>query len=105
MPKMHSKIPLETKNQVLQEVPKTIFMTPICVCSTTNTKGLQLFFKSMELYLPRGTPIYLASPSKPYLNPFPLQVDTKPLWHLWRGLQRLYEGGVLRWSPRSDYRQ
>jgi hypothetical protein len=71
MPKMHSKVSLETKNQVLQEVPKTIFMTPICVCSTTNTKGLQLFFKSMELYLPRGTPIYLASPSKPYLTPSP----------------------------------
>jgi hypothetical protein len=40
MPKMHAKVSLETKNQVLQEVPKTIFMTPICVCSTTNSRGL-----------------------------------------------------------------
>jgi hypothetical protein len=50
MPKMHSKIPLETKNQVLQEVQPIVRMTPICVCSTTNIKGLELFFKSMELY-------------------------------------------------------
>jgi hypothetical protein len=69
MPKMHSKVSLETKNQVLQEVPKTIFMTPICV--RTNIKGLELFFKSMELYLPEGVLIYLASPSKPYLTPSP----------------------------------
>jgi hypothetical protein len=46
----------------LSELP----MTPICVCSTTNSRGLELFFKSMELYLPEGVlPIYLASPLKP----------------------------------------
>jgi hypothetical protein len=46
-------------------------MTPICVCSTTNSRGLELFFKSMQLYLPEGVPIYLASPLKPYLSPSP----------------------------------
>jgi hypothetical protein len=39
--------------------------------STTNTRGLELFFKSMQLYLPEGVLIYLASPSKPYLSPSP----------------------------------
>ena len=71
MPKMHSKIPLETKNQVLQEVQPIVRMTPICVCSTTNIKGLELFFKSMELYLPEGVLIYLASPLKPRVSPLP----------------------------------
>jgi hypothetical protein len=46
-------------------------MTPICVCSTTNSRGLELFFKSMELYLPSGVPIYLASPLKPSVSPLP----------------------------------
>lgn len=73
MSAMHATIPLETKNQVLQEVSEAIRMTPICVCSTTNTKGLQLFFKSMELYLPSGVPIYLASRSKPVLSPLPFK--------------------------------
>jgi hypothetical protein len=54
---------------------KDFLMTPICVCSTSNQAGLELFFKSIELYSP-GVPIYLASPSKPYLSPLPLQVDT-----------------------------
>ena len=73
MQAMRSEIPLETKNQVLRQVQKDHSMTPICVCSTTNTKGLQLFFKSMELYLPHGVPIYLASPQKPRLSPAPLK--------------------------------
>jgi hypothetical protein len=46
-------------------------MTPICVCSTTNTRGLELFFKSMQLYLPSDVPIYLASRHKPFLSPLP----------------------------------
>jgi hypothetical protein len=46
-------------------------MTPICVCSTTNTRGLELFFKSMQLYLPSDVPIYLASRQKPFLSPLP----------------------------------
>jgi hypothetical protein len=62
---MHAEIPLETTNIARSA------MTPICVCSTTNSRGLELFFKSMELYLPEGVPIYLASPSKPYLSPSP----------------------------------
>jgi hypothetical protein len=69
-------------------------MTPICVCSTTNSRGLELFFKSMQLYLPEGVLIYLASPSKPYLSPSPYKWIPNTLWQLWRGLQRLYEGGV-----------
>ena len=68
---MLSEVPLGTPQTLLQEVQKAIPMTPICVCSTTNTKGLQLFFKSMELYLPHGVPIYLASPQKPRLSPSP----------------------------------
>ena len=68
---MHATIPLETKAEILQEVQPTLRMTPICVCSTTNTKGLQLFFKSMELYLPEGVPIYLASTSRPFTSPLP----------------------------------
>jgi hypothetical protein len=71
MPKMHAKVSLETKNQVLQEVQPIVRMTPICVCSTTNIKGLELFFKSMELYLPEGVLIYLASPLKPRVSPLP----------------------------------
>jgi hypothetical protein len=46
-------------------------MTPICVCSTTNSRGLELFFKSMQLYLPSDVPIYLASRQKPFLSPLP----------------------------------
>ena len=46
-------------------------MTPICVCSTTNKRGLELFCKSMQLYLPSDVPIYLASPLKPSLSPLP----------------------------------
>ena len=46
-------------------------MTPICVCSTTNSRGLELFFKSMQLYLPEGVLIYLASRQKPFLSPLP----------------------------------
>jgi hypothetical protein len=48
-------------------------MTPICVCSTTNSRGLELFFKSMQLYLPSGVPIYLASPLKPSVSPLPFK--------------------------------
>jgi hypothetical protein len=55
MSAMHAEDSIGNQKPILQEVPKTIFMTPICVCSTTNTKGLELFFKSMDLYLPRGT--------------------------------------------------
>ena len=71
MSAMLSTISLETKNQVLRQVQKDHFMTPICVCSTTNKKGLELFFKSMKLYLPKDVPIYLASPQKPSLSPSP----------------------------------
>lgn len=71
MQAMRSEISLETKNQVLRQVQKDHSMTPICVCSTSNKKGLELFFKSMSLYLPNGVPIYLASPSKPRLSPSP----------------------------------
>jgi hypothetical protein len=46
-------------------------MTPICVCSTSNSRGLELFFKSMQLYLPEGVLIYLASRQKPFLSPLP----------------------------------
>ena len=70
MPKMLPTISLETQKTVLQPVPKDFLMTPICVCSTSNQAGLELFFKSIELYSP-GVPIYLASPSKPYLTPSP----------------------------------
>jgi hypothetical protein len=73
MSAMHAEISLETKNQVLQKVSEVVRMTPICVCSTTNTKGLQLFFKSMELYLPSGVPIYLSSRQKPFLSPSPFK--------------------------------
>jgi hypothetical protein len=76
MSAMHAEIPLETKNQVLQEVQPIVRMTPICVCSTTNSRGLELFFKSMELYLPEGVLIYLASPSKTLCKPFAVQMDT-----------------------------
>jgi len=68
-----SEVPLGTPQTLLQEVQKAIPMTPICVCSTTNKKGLELFFKSMSLYLPDGVPIYLSSPSKPRLSPAPLK--------------------------------
>jgi hypothetical protein len=94
MSAMHAEVSLETKNQVLQEVPKTIFMTPICVCSTTNTKGLQLFFKSMDLYLPKGTPIYLASPSKPYLSPSPYKWIPNTYGSFGEAYNAMYEGGV-----------
>jgi hypothetical protein len=39
--------------------------------STTNSRGLELFFKSMQLYLPSDVPIYLASRQKPFLSPLP----------------------------------
>jgi hypothetical protein len=71
MSAMHAEVSLETKNQVLQEVQPIVRMTPICVCSTTNSRGLELFFKSMELYLPEGVLIYLASPQKPSVSPLP----------------------------------
>jgi hypothetical protein len=51
---------------------KDFLMTPICVCSTSNQAGLELFFKSIELYSP-GVPIYLASPLKPSLRPSPFK--------------------------------
>ena len=73
MQTMLSEVPLGKPQTVLQEVQKTIPMTPICVCSTTNTKGLQLFFKSMELYLPSGVQIYLASRQKPFLSSSPFK--------------------------------
>ena len=73
MQAMLSKVPLGKPQTVLQEVSKIVPMTPICVCSTTNTRGLQLFFKSMELYLPSGVPIYLASRQKPLLSPSPFK--------------------------------
>lgn len=71
MQAMHTEVPLETTPEVLPQVSETVRMTPICVCSTTNTKGLQLFFKSMELYLPSNVQIYLASRQKPFLSPLP----------------------------------
>jgi hypothetical protein len=100
MPKMHAKIPLETTPEVLQEVPKVVRMTPICVCSTTNTKGLELFFKSMELYLPSGVPIYLASPLKPSVSPLPYKWIPNHYGSFGEAYNAMYEGGVLRWTPR-----
>jgi hypothetical protein len=72
MPKMLPMISLETQKTVSQPVPKDFLMTPICVCSTSNKAGLELFFKSIELYSP-GIPIYLASPLKPSLRPSPFK--------------------------------
>ena len=36
-------------------------MTPICVCSVGNDKGLELFLASVRLYVPEPI-VYLASP-------------------------------------------
>lgn len=40
-------------------------MVPIVVCSTTNWKGLDLFLKSCDLYLPSGCWLYVSSSLRP----------------------------------------
>jgi len=45
-------------------------MTPICVCSVSNDKGLELFLHSVRLYVPNPM-VYLSSPAPiDYFTPF-----------------------------------
>jgi hypothetical protein len=70
-------------------------MTPICVCSTTNSRGLELFFKSMQLYLPSDVPIYLASRQKPFLSPLPYKWIPNHYGSFGEAYNALYEEAFL----------